>query len=105
MQISCIVFLAFWLVERGFQKLMRLLCLEIKNILERGSGIDLELCYSGMRSWSKQGRQMSRYYTTVVSEIICVIAWLSSHMWARISVPRTVRMRKAEHMRSKEKRS
>ena len=48
---------------------------------------------------------MSRYYTTVVSEIICVIAWVSSHMWARISVPRTVRMRKAERMRSKEKRS
>ena len=44
MQISCIVFLAFRLVERGFQKLMRLLCLEIENILERDSVIESELC-------------------------------------------------------------
>lgn len=48
---------------------------------------------------------MSRYYTTVVTEIICVIAWVSSHTWARISVHCAVRMPKAERMRSKEKRS
>ena len=35
----CIVFPAFWLVERVFRKLMRWSCLEIGNILERGSGI------------------------------------------------------------------
>ena len=48
---------------------------------------------------------MSSYYKAVVSEIISVIAWVSSHMWARITVPCIVRMRKAEPMRSEEKRS
>ena len=48
---------------------------------------------------------MSSYYHRVVSEIICVIGWVSSHMWDKISVPYTVRMRKGERMRSKEKRS
>ena len=48
---------------------------------------------------------MCCYYTTVVTEIIYVIAWVSSHTWAKISVHCAVRMPKAERMRSKEKRS
>ena len=36
---------------------------------------------------------------------MCVMGWVSSHMWDTISVPRAVRMRKAERMHSKEKRS
>ena len=47
---------------------------------------------------------MSSCYTSVVSELICVIVWVSAHMWDTISVPCTVRMRKTERMRSQEKR-
>ena len=41
----------------------------------------------------------------VTYDIICVMGWVSSHMWDTISVPYAVRMRKAERMHSKEKRS
>ena len=45
---------------------------------------------------------MRSYYIIVKSELICVIGSVNSHMWDRISVPCTVRMHKAERMRSHE---
>ena len=47
---------------------------------------------------------MSSYYNRVVSEIICIIGWVSSHMGERMCPLCSVHA-KGEHMRSKEKRS